>query len=142
LIEINFWFFYLLGVFGQEESTATADNETTESEEATDSPSVPPHISTEPQTFLVQSGQRVVLPCKITNLQEAGAVVVWKRGEKWLTNGVVTFKGNPSISLDKETYTLTIKRAHDRDAGNYSCIASAGSDNEVKVQHLVIIVCK
>ncbi|OQV23378.1 putative Neurotrimin [Hypsibius exemplaris] len=127
-------------VFCQEQDAATTDNETTESEEATDPPSEMPRISTQPLTIQVQVHERVVLPCQLENQDQSNSVPAWTHNGAYLSNGPIKMSKKPTIALDKKTNTLTIKKVVESDAGFYTCLALSGLQPEVNVTHHVVIV--
>ena len=126
-------------MYGQEDPTATvavqpSDNDVTESEEAPDTPSIPPKILTSSQIFLVETGKRLELPCIIENLENA--VLIWKHDTKVLATGNKVLSKRSKAKL--EGTNLILPRVTDGDTGNYTC--QVAGEEQVEVVHYVTII--
>ncbi|XP_066255817.1 limbic system-associated membrane protein-like [Euwallacea similis] len=81
-------------------------------------PATLPTFLTSSQVFKVKDGDRVVLPCEVTN--PGPYVLAWKKGIAVLSAGSVKVSPDPRVQLING-FNLEIREVGQQDAGDYVC---------------------
>lgn len=108
------------------------------SEPSLSGPVAQPQVITEGQVFRAEVGETLLLPCRTRNL--GNMILLWKKGTRVLTAGVVKVRRDHRIKL--EGTDLQISKIESDDAGEYVCEVETDDDEPIAIMHSVEILGK